>query len=103
MVLSSGLRDKLKGLFSRSNNASNGFVSEPVDDFETRDKVVKALRRQRRQQMDIVEKEGLRKSIQDFEIEKGKKDFVGDSGLVGEGVGRRAKKVKNNFFGKGSF
>ncbi len=114
MGLSESLKDKLKDFISGKSESSGEVVSaaDDLDDFETRDKVVKALRRQKRRQMDIVEKDQLRNSIMAFDRKKASDDFIGKS-LFDSSVGgiiRKKKKSVNqgfmggkDFFSKGGF
>lgn len=113
MVIGSGLKDKLMGFIRGAGEREDPVIeSVELDDYETRDKVLKGLRRMRRRQMDVVEKERLREDINRFNRRKASKDFVGLSlfdekvtGLKGlkkgKGVGKQRLFAKSPFFSKG--
>lgn len=98
MAISDVLKDKLKGMFSVGFTPRDDLL-DPRDDYETRDKSLRAMRRMRRRQMDIVEKERLRKEMNEFKRRKDSKDFVGDS-IIGP---KKKKFVKQSFMSGDSY
>jgi len=109
MGISDTLQDKLKGFIKGTDPVESRVIeSVELDDFETRDKVLKSMRRMRRRQMDITEKDKLRKDIDTFNQRKASKDFIGTSLFDGKINGlkglKKGKKVGNqSFFNKGNF
>lgn len=110
MVISDFLRDKIKGVFNGERVGRDDLLDER-DDFETKDKQLRALRRMRRRQMDIVERQQLKKDMDTFQRAKDRKDFIGESMFDStlNGSVRKKKVVKQafmssgNFLGKGNF
>jgi len=107
------LGDKLKGALKGVSNLSKSYEARNSghfegDEYETRDKSLKALRRQRRSQMDIDEKKRLRDEINAFERRKTSEDIMGTPTLTmpqnaGKGVPRafKGKSKGFSFLGKG--
>jgi hypothetical protein len=52
---------------------------EDYDDYKTRDNYLRSLRRQRRIQLEEIEKQKLKKEIADFEMQKARKNLWGFS------------------------
>ncbi len=105
MVISDALKDKLKGLVSGEPSVEGPNPFDDRDDFETQDKVLKGMRRMRRRQMDIVEKDKLQNDINVFNRRKASKDFIGTSLFDTKITGLKGlKKVKpQKMFGKSKF
>lgn len=103
MVIGEVLRDKIKNLFSGKRLGSGGDDVDDLDDYETRDKQLRAMRRLRRRQMDLVEKDYLRKVMVEFQRSKDKKDFFGESLFQGSISRKSQKKSKQVFMGKSGF
>jgi len=99
------LGDKLKGALKGVSNIGKSYEARNKgyfegDEYETRDKSLKALRRQRRSQMDIDEKKRLRDEINNFERRKTSEDIMGTPTLTRPQKG--SKKTGNVFKSKGS-
>jgi len=103
MVISDFLKDKIKGILSNPIKGRDDDL-DVGDDFETKDKKLRALRRLRRRQMDIIETKQLRKTMDEFQRAKDREDFVGESMFNStlDGGTRKPKESKQNFFGNGS-
>lgn len=104
------LKDKLKGFIKGGGEARvDPFAGQ--DDFETRDRVLKATRRLRRRQMDIVEKRQLDKTILAFNRREASRAFIGESlfktGMDGKSIKKKRAKQSfmdgSGFLGKGGF
>lgn len=78
------LIDKLKDLVQKKRSDSVSVVSEPLDDWDTRDKSLKALRRLKRTQLDELERKALLKSIANHNIRRDKAYFNDSSILNGD-------------------
>ena len=68
-----GFREMLEKVMNRGQDVER----EELDDDETRDKFLRSLRRQRRTQLEEVEKEQLQKDIGAFEKERLRKNLFG--------------------------
>lgn len=99
------LKDKLKGMLSKGFSSGEPEVVDGRDDFETRDKTLKAKRRLRRRQMDTVEKRQLDKDILAFNRVEATKAFIGESlfNSTLDGSNRKKKKADQSFMGGSSF
>lgn len=86
----------------------SGTAEEDLPDDVTRDKVLRSLRRERRVQMELVEKEQLRKKIADFKRQQLKTHLFGLKGEIAKQKITKAKnaaeilKQKSCNFGKGN-
>ncbi len=100
MGISDFLKEKIKNMGSPTFGRDDDI--DPLDDFETRDKSLRAMRRLRRRQIDIIEKRTLKKTMDAFQRAKDRDDFIGessfDSRLDGSKVVKK-KVVKSSFFG----
>ncbi len=101
------LKDKLKGMFSEGFSKDETTpVFDDRDDFETRDKTLKAKRRMRRRQIDIIERRKLDKDILAFNRGEARKAFVGESlfdSTMDGGKRKKGKKVNQSFMGGSGF
>lgn len=112
MGISDFLKEKIKDM-ATGQRAGRDDLLDPSEDFETKDKRLRALRRMRRRQMDVVETKQLRKDMDAFQRAKDREDFIGDSSFNSTlSGGVRKKKVSvvkqsfmggSSFFGKGRF
>ena len=73
----------------------------PLDDWETRDKSLRALRRLRRRQIDEVEKDQLNKAINAFNHQRDVRGLIGDSPLSSDDASRRLRKAGKQRFIQG--
>lgn len=104
MVISDFLKERLKDIFSKERVPRDDSL-DPRDDFETRDKSLRALRRMRRRQIDVIERKQLTKVMDDFKQRKNREDFIGESSFNStlSGGTRKPKKVKQGFMGRTKF
>lgn len=66
--------DKIKQMKESRMEQDTG---PPLDDFETRDRGLKSMRRLRQRQLDILEKNKLQKQIDAFELNRTRTEIFG--------------------------
>ena len=93
------LTDALKKLAKKTMSQPLGRPDDGLGDFETRDKYLKSLRRQRRRQFDVVEKEKLKKQISSFEHKRNTAMF-NDKGIISIKNKKIVKISSKGFLGK---
>lgn len=93
-----GIKDILERMGSMRQELKKEVESEmlnPADDYETRDKSLKLMRRQIRQQMDVEEKKKLRKRIDEYEKKRTREEVFGlKTAAKKEGYFKGSKKSK---------
>lgn len=85
----------------REMRESSGQEGPELDDWETRDRGLKSMRRLRRRQLDLVEKEKLKKQINLFERNRTRREVFGimqNKESSGKLIKPKAKKT--GFLGK---
>jgi len=93
----------LKKLLSKVSLNGSGLISRPddgLDDWETRDRSLKSLRRHRRRQMDEVEKDVLKRQIRDYEHQRSATLITG-KGIITSKRKHGSVGKKQVFYGKG--
>lgn len=91
------LLDKVKG-FLQKRSESNAEPTDNFDDWETRDKSLKALRRQRRRQIDEMERKQLTKAISSYNQDRDKSYFRDKSIIKSGGKLKKFKGSSDKLF-----